>query len=121
MEHLKVKGYRMAVLSVSPQDRFDEKYSIIAQSGIAPYFEKVLVSVKKEEEEIDAINSIWNLPYKDIAIVGDRVVREVAIANKLGMVSIWVKRGIFANEFPTPETGGPTFIISTISELKSIL
>lgn len=119
--YLKGKGYRMAVLSISAPEDFEQKYETIKKSGLASYFDKVLVSTKKEKEEIDEINKVWSLEYKDIVMIGDQVIREVAIANKLGMDSILVKRGKFADQIPTEETGNPTYTISTVSELKSIL
>jgi len=121
LEYLKMKGYRLAVLSISLPERFEQKYETIANSGLARYFDKVLVSTKKEKEEIDEINRVWNFEYKDIAIIGDQVIREVAVANKLGMKSILVKRGKFADQITTQETGTPTHTISTVAELKSIL
>lgn len=121
LEYLKGKGYRMAVLSISAPEFFEKKYETIRNSGLASYFDKILVSTKKEKEEIDEINKVWNFEYKDIAIIGDQVIREVAIANNLGMESILVKRGKFADQIPTKETGFPTHTISTVSELKSIL
>jgi len=121
LEYLKMKGYRLAVLSISPPERLEQKHEMVANSGLAPYFDKVLVSTKKGKEEIDEINKVWNFEYKDIAIIGDQVIREVAIANKLGMKSILVKRGKFADQIASQETGTPTHTISTVVELKAIL
>lgn len=121
LEYLKQKGYRLAVLSISPQESFEQKYEIIKNSGLFYYFDIVLVSTKKEKEEIDRINKVWGFEYKDIAIVGDQVKREVAIANRLALISIWLRRGKFADQVPTEETGTPIYIISTVSELRNAL
>ncbi len=121
IEYLKTKGYRLAVLSISPPERIDDKKKTIDASGIKKYFEKVVVSTKKEKEDIDEIVKTLGLDYGEVMVIGDRIVREVKIANQLGMKSVWLKQGKFSEELPNEETGNPTYTIFSLQELKSIL
>jgi putative hydrolase of the HAD superfamily len=127
LEYLKQKGYKMSILSrIQPEsgiwhEIFEGRHKRIRDSGLESYFDKVLVSTKKEREEIYSINELWNFDYQSILSIGDQVKVDVKLANKLGMQSVWIKKGNFEEELPTKETGNPTYIISTLSELQLIL
>lgn len=121
LEYLKGKGYRMALLSVTVNTTEELKLKRIQDGGLEPFFDKIVFCMEKGEVEVQTINALWKLPYEDIMVVGDRTKVDIRIANRLGMKSTWVQRGKFAEELPDEETGNPTHIISTVSELKSIL
>ena len=121
LEYLRGKGYRMALLSVTENTAEELKLKRIRDGGLEPFFDKIVLCKEKDEAGVQTINAVWNLPYEDIMVIGDRAKADIRIANILGMRSIWVRRGKFAEELPDEETGTPTHTISTISELKSIL
>lgn len=127
LEYLKQKGYRISLLSrIQPEsgiwhETFDGRRKRIKDAGFESYFDKVEISTKKEREEIDSINQLWNFDCKNLLSVGDRVRVDVKLANEIGMQSVWFRKGRYAEMFLTSETGAPNYIISSLSELRSIV
>jgi len=122
LEYCKNKGYGLALLSRGDDVYFEVKREFIQKSGVEYYFAKVVLSTKKEKEEIDEIRkTLGDILYKDIIMIGDRVQVDVKVANQLGMQSIWVRQGKFAEELPDKETREPCHIVSTLQEIRDIL
>ena len=119
LEYLREKGYRMSLLSKGEPELIPVKQRKIKELGFEPFFDKIVLSTEKSRKEIEEIKRIWqNIPDEDIVVIGDRALVDVKIANELGMKSIWLKKGKFAEESPNEETGEPTYIIYSLQELK---
>ena len=121
LSYLQKKGYRMSLLTVTENTSVKLKQTRIQNEGLEDFFDTFVFCKEKGETEINEINASWNLSYNDIVVVGDKTQADVHIANKLGMKSIWVKKGKFAKELPNKHTGQPTLTISRLNELKDIL
>lgn len=121
LEYLKKKGYRLALLSVTENTAAELKLQRIRESKLEPLFDKIVFCEEKGSAEAEGINRIWSLPYDSIMVVGDRTKADIKVASLVGAKSVWLQRGKFAEELPDKETGTPTYIISTVSELKSFL
>mgnify|MGYP001617547413 CR=1 FL=1 len=122
LTHCVTKGYRVALLSVSSDPtRFSAKEKLIEDLHMKPFFEKMVIATQKEKEEIDEIAHHFGIPYSSILMIGDRTVREIKIANELGMQSIWIQKGKFAHEIPTPETGKPTHTVNSLREVINLI
>ena len=50
-------------------------------------------------------------------VVGDRVRSEIEVGNRLGMITIQVKQGIFADELPETDIQKPSHIVATLYEV----
>jgi len=58
---------------------------------------------------------------KSTVIIGDRVRSELQIGNIIGVTTIWVKQGKFADEEPENENQKPDFMVGELGEVKEIL
>jgi len=121
LSYLKKKGYRIALLSVIGDTPEELKRKRIKEMQLELFFDKMVFCTVKETAEVEEITFLWDLPYENIVVIGDRTKADVRIANKLGMQSIWIQKGRFAGELPNKETGDPTHIISSLEEVRTIL
>ena len=58
---------------------------------------------------------------KNVLVVGDSIRNEIKIGNKLGLITVRLKNGKFANEMPVSPEEEPMFNISEITELEKII
>ncbi len=130
LQFCKAKGYRLALACIA--SKFKERKKQIESSGLMQFFEKIQLepmpaekiwdsSYRGKDAVFDRIMEYFNLPAKDVLIIDDRTVRGVRYANAHGHPSIWVRRGKFANEEPNRETGEPTCIAVSLSEVRLLL
>jgi FMN phosphatase YigB (HAD superfamily) len=111
--------YKLALVSLAKSQSEDERRKTITESGIAEYFEIILIGEENKEDMYEEVIQKLALSPREVAVVDDRVVRGISWGNKCGAVTIWFQYGKFADELPTEETGTPTTIISDIRELQS--
>lgn len=85
--------------------------------GIKNYFQKTtFVDEKNTEMFKDLIGDS-----KKVLVVGDSLRDEIKIGNKLGLITVRLKNGKFANEIPVSLEEEPMFNISEITELEKII
>ena len=53
----------------------------------------------------------------EAVMVGDRIDNDILPANKLGMITVWIKQGLGGMCEPTCETEIPDYTISDLSEM----
>ncbi len=109
--------YQLALISLakssSPKDRRRE----IKESGIAKCFTLILVSSEDKDGMYEkALVKLGVIP-EEVIVVDDRTARGVAWGNRRGAITVWIKKGRFAGELPTTETGSPTCTIRNITEI----
>jgi len=125
LSYCKQKGYRLCVASLARPltgDSVEERRKQIENSSLGKYFNMIEVSDAKEKDEmLDNLVKRLNLQKEEILFVDDRVVKSIKYGNNHTHSTAWLKSGPFANELPNTETGTPTFIIETLSELKNII
>ena len=125
LSYCKQKGYKMCVASLARPltgDSVEERRKQIENSSLGKYLDMVEVSdVKEKDEMLDNLVKKLNLPKVEILFVDDRMVKSIKYGNKNGHPTAWLKAGPFSNEFPNSDTGIPTFVIETLSELKNII
>lgn len=92
------------------KDRFEKL-------GIKKYFQKIRFVDEKNEETFKALIG----DSKNVLVVGDSIRDEIKIGNKLGLITIRLKNGKFANEMPASLEEEPMFNISKITELEKII
>jgi FMN phosphatase YigB (HAD superfamily) len=85
--------------------------------GIKKYFTKVYFV----EEKTTSLFEELAQGSADVVVVGDRVKEEISLGNQLGLVTIWVKQGRFANELPSTALEQPTHTVDNVLEIKNII
>lgn len=130
LEYCESKGYRLALACIA--SKFEERRKQIEESDIRHLFEFVLIEPMPADKIWDStyqgkdvvfnkVNEYFDLPPEEILIVDDRTVRGIRYANQHGHPSIWVHQGKFAEELPTIETGAPTYIAHSTSEVMQFI
>jgi FMN phosphatase YigB (HAD superfamily) len=111
------ENYELALVSLAKSQPYAERLRKIEESGIVPYLKKVLVDEEDKDGLYEKLLKDFDLRPENVAIVDDRTIRGIAWGNKHSAMTIWIKRGKFANELPNETTGNPTHIINNLSEL----
>jgi FMN phosphatase YigB (HAD superfamily) len=125
LSYCKQKGYKICVASLARPltgDNVEERIKQIKDSSLYKYIDMLEVTdVKEKDEMLDILVKKLNIPKEEILFVDDRVVKSIKYGNKNSHPTVWLKSGPFTNELPNLETGTPTFIIETLSELKILI
>jgi len=86
---------------------------------IESYFTKsIFVEGDKKEEDFLECVKVMTLEPSEAAVVGDRVENEIYIGNKLGMLTVWYRKGKFADVNPKSNLQEP---IHTVYKMLDIL
>jgi FMN phosphatase YigB (HAD superfamily) len=112
--------YVLALISLAASETSEERRKVIGASGVARYFEIILVDDKNKDAMYENALAQLRVSPKEVAVVDDRVIRGVAWGNRHGATTIWVRRGEFADDMPTAATGEPTIIIKDVRDLRDI-
>jgi FMN phosphatase YigB (HAD superfamily) len=113
--------YQLVLVSLAKSDSPEGRRKKIEESGIAGYFKFIIAGGGNKIEICEEALADLGLMPEEVAIVDDQVIRGIAWGNHRGATTVWVKKGKFAGELPTKETGDPTFTVSDIVELKNLL
>lgn len=122
IDYLKDK-YKLAIVSITWPQTMAKRRHQIADAGLEKFIDPIKL-VRDGAEKDAAFKQIigqWKLKPENIAIVDDRVIRGIKWGNQKGCLTIWLKKGKFADELPDQKTGEPNFIIKELSDLKNIL
>jgi FMN phosphatase YigB (HAD superfamily) len=117
LEYLKSKNYLLYLVARDNPKRRD----LIKSLGIEKYFRKILIKQEKSEEDFLECLVDAKLPSKDFVVIGDRIKKEISIGNKLGMMTIWIRKGKFSQEKPGSVTEKPDQIIDKLVDIKDFL
>lgn len=85
--------------------------------GIKNYFKKTIFDNEKNKETFKKMIG----DSKKVLVVGDSIRDEIKIGNKLGLITVRLKKGRFANEMPASPDEEALFNISEITELEKII
>jgi FMN phosphatase YigB (HAD superfamily) len=115
------KKYILCLVSLAKRESPEIRRKKIEESGIAEFFNLILVGGEDKDSMYENILSNLNLSPQEVIMVDDRVVRGISWGNRNGAQTVWVKKGKFANELPHEETGNPHFIINEIQDLLNVV
>lgn len=96
----------------------EEMYAEVDRLGVTHYFVDIIFDEEKDEEQF--IPFVAMAEAQNTHVVGDRVKAEIAIGNRLGATTVWVKQGPFATEEPEKDDEKPTHIVSSLQELHQL-
>ncbi|MEK7115878.1 MAG: HAD hydrolase-like protein [Patescibacteria group bacterium] len=88
--------------------------------GIDRYFFRIIVTKEKHKKDFERIVS-KTIERRSSFVVGDRVRKEIRIGNSLGVQTVWLNRGKFANEKPRNKLEQPTYKIRALREILSVV
>lgn len=117
---LKEMGLKLGL--VSRGKNIERRYQDFKRFDLESYFELIQVVGQEGKKEFEPF--IDDLGIKDcskVAIVGDRVKSEILEGNKLGCITIWLRRGKFRDELAENIDEEPDFIIYSLTEIVPIL
>jgi uncharacterized cofD-like protein len=114
--------YKLVLVTTGVAQRQRNK---IAKLGLDNSFDLILIDdinekLSKKERFLAAIAN-YNLQPQDILVVGDRVFSEIKIGNQLGMVTVQMKHGHYADISPSKEWESPDYSITQISEVPTVI
>ena len=123
LEFLKKRGYRLGIIS---DGLIDVQLNRIRALKLEKYFDMFTFSeeVGKNKPALEIFQLALrkaNCSPSEAVMVGDNVKTDIAGANKIGMISIWIRRGIFKNVEPDSQLETPNYTIYTLNELIDIL
>jgi FMN phosphatase YigB (HAD superfamily) len=116
--------YALAVVSLVSGDyasRVAARRAAIAGANIGRFFAATLFVPDDKEGAYRDVLAQLAVSATEVAIVDDRMRRGIAWGNAQGALTIWLRRGRFADELPDAATGLPTHTIGSIEELATIL
>lgn len=96
----------------------EDMYSEVQRLDVKKFFCKIVFEEGSKDLSIYKLYVSENP--KETVFVGDRIRSELAVGNKLGCVTIWLKQGKFAEEGPVDDSQKPAYIVTTIEELENL-
>jgi len=123
LEFLKKRGYRLGIIS---DGLIDVQLNRIRALKLEKYFDIFTFSeeVGKNKPALEIFQLALrkaNCSPSEAVMVGDNVKTDIVGANRIGMISIWIRRGIFKNVEPDSQLEAPNYTIYTLNELIDIL
>lgn len=97
----------------SPEDR----EALVSELGIDRYFLHTAFVDEKARQDFEECMRKMGLAASEIAVVGDRVRKEIRLGNELGMTTIWYKAGRFAGEIPACASEEPTYTVTKLADI----
>jgi len=123
LEFLRNQGYKLGIIS---DGLIDVQLNRIKALKLEKYFDTFTFSeeVGKNKPALEIFQLALkkaNCSPSEAMMVGDNVKTDIAGANKVGMTSVWIRRGIFKDLKPDNQFETPNYTIYTLDELDHIL
>lgn len=112
--------YNLVLVSLARSESPEGRLRKIEKSGIAGYFKLILIGDEDKDELYEKALADLAITPEEVAVVDDQIIRGIAWGNRRDAITVWLRKGKFAHELPTKETGTPTFIINNIMEIRSL-
>jgi len=118
LEQLK-QNFKLILITQGSIRQQDKKVEAL---GIRNYFDKVILCEDGEKENyFSKILEIYNLKPEEVLNIGDNILNEIEIANKLGMKTIRILEGKYSTLTPQESLETPDFTINNPFEIIPIL
>jgi len=115
------QAYALTLVGLASDGEVGRRYALVRATGLERLFAVVLFAPDRKDRLCDEALARLHCPPQAVAIVDDRAVRGIRWGNRCGATTVWVRRGKFADELPTDDTGMPTHTITSLSELPAVL
>jgi len=110
----------IVALATAGEEKIKERKEIIETENLSKYFDAIHFDIENKNAMYDQVLRSHTFEPKNIVVVDDRVIRGVWWGNAHGCTTVWVKNGKFAHEDPTEETGNPSHVVQSISEVAQL-
>jgi putative hydrolase of the HAD superfamily len=125
LEELQAAGLRLGI--VSNASDAPNVHRLVDNARLRPYFDPIVVSaeerVRKPDRRVfDPVLQAWGLPAERLVMTGDSLAADIAGAQQLGMLSIWLSA-----DADTPENRDlrdkiiPDAVAETLVEVPDII
>ncbi len=118
--YLKEKNIPLVLIGKGGDDMQEE----VKRLGVQDFFTSILFTEEKKDTEFFTPFVSKHNPQSTL-FIGDRMQSEIAIGNKLGCTTMWIKQGKFAKEKVNAQTGNPSYIadslVSCLGKIKKLV
>lgn len=119
LERLVNSGYKLCLLS---KKTIRDRRKQISELGLDKYFINIqVIDGDKTEQNFERCIDVLSLDPSEIAVVGDRIKKEIYLGNHFGMTTIWYKSGKFSSELPQKPDEEPHYTITRLEEILQYL
>lgn len=119
LEHFSRK-YSLAVVSFADDmAEMNRRFDILEKFDLRKYFQFAIFHPDKNNMYSLAMRNLNSKPEETLVI--DDYMQRIAYLKSIGCRTAWVQRGKFASQTPDKKTGQPDFIISSLSDLISLI
>lgn len=119
---LEAGGYRLGIVSNAGDNQ--DVFQLVERFGIEPFFDFILTSAacswrKPHPRIFELAMAHWNIPAREIAMVGDSLEADIRGAQALGLFAVWITRRVSktANRLGVK----PDAEIGSLAELPALL
>lgn len=112
--------YQLAIVSLSKDGDFERRWKIFREHDLEKYFISIQFTQHDKDKLYEKTLSELKTNPKQTVVVDDRMIRGISWGNRNKAKTIWIKKGKFSKELPTPETGKPTYTIEHIAEILNL-
>lgn len=117
LRELRKRGFVLCVVTRAKSSRS----SLIRRFGINKFFRRIVVSPEKSEEDFEQIFKNRYFERHSSYLVGDQVRHEISYGNRLGLQTIWLRHGKFADELPVDEREEPMYIVGRLKNILNVV
>jgi FMN phosphatase YigB (HAD superfamily) len=121
LRHYKKAGLKLALASLADSETEKQRTDRINNSKLKKYFDIIKITSFDKNKILRQIVEELGLPPEQVLIVDDRTVRGVRYGTENGHPTVWLQKGKFSEETPSPDFGLPSFTIHSLEELKKII
>ncbi len=118
LRELQKRGIKLAVVSRAPN--LEERLKEFQDLDLNKYFQAIEVVLRGETKELQITLNKLGIKAEECLVIGDRVKSEILEGNKIGCVTIWIRRGRFSGEMPETDLEKPDYAINSLNELLTI-
>jgi len=119
LDELIKKKLKLALVSRShhPQNRRQN----IKRLQLKEYFKIIEVIPAENTKEYTQILKKLRVRAEECLITGDQIKDDILPGNKIGAITVWLKKGKFADESPTSKEEEPNYTITSLGELLPLI
>lgn len=116
LEYIKKKNIPMILIGKGGDDMQQE----VNRLGVGKFFLKIIFAEGEKDPNIFAPHISEDHPANTL-FIGDRILSELSIGNRLGATTVWVQQGKFKAELPENREQEPDYIVSSLPKCLSLL
>lgn len=118
---LEAGGYRLGLVSNAGDNQ--DVFQLVERFGIEPFFDFILTSAacsyrKPHPRIFELALAHWNIPPREIAMVGDSLEADMRGAQELGIYTAWITRRV--SKAATRQKVQPDAEVKTLHELPAL-